>query len=321
MKKYTSITQDVSKVRICLIKGEVVAIPTETVYGLAANALKPEAVLKIYEIKDRPRFNPLILHLSDSKEIENYAKEIPDYAYKLLKKFSPGALTYIFKKRDIIPDIVSAGLKTVAVRIPSHPVARELLKSINFPLAAPSANRSGKISPTSSEQVHKELNGRIEYILDGGQCEIGLESTVIDCTTKKIIMLRRGVITKEDLEKATRKKVYEKEEVKTITSPGQMSSHYAPETPLYLIKDKDVKPESFNSTVGFLNFSKYSNIKEIAKNLFKDLRELDEKHYSYIIAAKVNNEGIGRAINDRLERASSGYITLHKSRIKIIPKL
>ncbi|HRE40008.1 MAG TPA: L-threonylcarbamoyladenylate synthase [Ignavibacteria bacterium] len=321
MKKITSITEDISKIRISLIKGEVAAIPTETVYGLAANALKPEAVLKIYEIKERPKFNPLILHLADTNELDKYAEEIPEYVKKLINKFSPGPLTYVLKKKNIIPDIVTAGLGTVAVRFPSHPVTLKLLKSLNFPIAAPSANRSGKISPTESGQVLKELSGRIEFILEGGQCELGLESTVIDCTTNKIILLRNGIITKEEIEKASRKKVYEKSEIKKINSPGQMSSHYAPESPLYLMNDKEIDPLSFNSTVGYLDFSKYKNVKEIAKNLFKDLQTLDDKHVSYIIARKVKNEGIGLAINDRLERAASGYITTHKTRIKIVPKM
>lgn len=316
----TIITKDIDKICLDLMRNEAAVIPTETVYGLAAKAYNPDAVLKIYEIKERPKFNPLIVHIYDEKMLEEIAEEIPDFVLKLIEKFCPGPLTFVLKKKKIIPDIVTAGLDTVAVRFPAHEMTRELIKQLKCPLCAPSANRSGKLSPTSAEEAFKELNGRVRFILDGGKCDIGIESTVIDCSGKGITMLRPGFISKEQIEKAIRRKVKDRDKADAVNSPGLMRNHYAPETPLHIIEEDNIKFVDFNKTVGKLDFEKYSSVEEIAKNLFKDIRELDEKGYSYIVARKVADEGLGIAINDRLEKASSGKLSLHKERIKLLPK-
>ncbi|HEY5123791.1 MAG TPA: L-threonylcarbamoyladenylate synthase, partial [Ignavibacteria bacterium] len=183
-----------------LLAGNVSALPTETVYGLAANALDPDAVLKIFEIKKRPHFDPLIVHIHDISEITKYAKYIPDDVFKLAEKFSPGPITYVIRKKNIIHDLVTAGLNTVAIRIPSHKLFRKVLEKLPFPLAAPSANMFGRISPTDAQEVYKELKNKINYILDGGKSKIGIESTVITFDNNNPVILRPGYITRDMIE-------------------------------------------------------------------------------------------------------------------------
>ncbi len=293
------------------MNGNIVGLPTETVYGLGANALDENAVLKIYETKDRPKFNPIIVHIYNKEDLEKYAAEIPDEVYKLAEKFSPGPVTYVLKKKNNIPDIVTAGNDSVGLRIPSHKIFREVLKETSLPIAAPSANRSGKISPTSAEDVLKELDGKINYILDGGRCDIGIESTVISFIDNEIKILRHGFVTKEEIEEVIGK-VVESNENNTdkITSPGLLKNHYAPSTPLYIVDDFEILKEYENKNTGVLDFGIYNDNKEIALNLFSDLRKLDEKNFDFIVCKKVKDEGLGIAINDRLERASLGHLKL-----------
>lgn len=298
----TIITKDIYKAAEEIKSGNVVGLPTETVYGLGADALNENAVLKIYETKERPVFNPVIVHVYDINELEKYAENIPDEAYKLSEKYSPGPLTFVLKKKKIIPDIVTSGNESVGLRIPSHKLFREVLKETTLPIAAPSANRSGRISPTSAEDVLSELKGRINYILDGGTCEIGIESTIISFLDEDVKILRHGFVTKEDIEKVIGK-ISENDSGKII-SPGLLKSHYAPLTPLRCVDDFKLIKNVSDKNIGILDFSKYNDFREIAMNLFSDLRKLDNQNYDLIVWKKLINEGLGIAINDRLTRAS-----------------
>jgi len=288
-----------------IVEGNVIALPTETVYGLGANALNENAVIKIFEAKERPRFNPLIVHILDVEELEKYGMDIPQEVYFLAEKFSPGPITYVVKKKNIIPDIVTSGNDSVGLRIPAHPIFREVLKDSGVPVSAPSANRFGKISPTSPEDVLKELDGRIDYILDGGKCSIGIESTVVSFIDDEIKIVRHGFITKEEIENVVGK-VWEKQYDKII-SPGLLKSHYSPSTPLYFTEDINGIKKLSDKGIGILEFSKYKDKKEIALNLFSDLRNLDEMNFDMIVCEGVEDEGLGMAINERLEKASSGF--------------
>ena len=318
-----------------LREGEVVALPTETVYGLAADALNADAVAKIFEAKERPRFDPLIVHLPNRKALAEVAIVEPPIVSQLIEKFWPGPLTIIFKKCDVVPDIVTAGLETVAVRMSAHPVFREIVSALNRPLAAPSANRFGRVSPTTGQHVLDELDGRIPLIVDGGATEHGIESTIVRIVDGVIEVLRRGPIPQGMLQPFG--EVRERISAGAIIAPGQLPTHYAPKTRLALVDDlknfstpngkrvgalsfhsvagvRDPGPRSTNAAVGVLrdveNFvavrhlSQSGNLREAAANLFRMLRELDAENLDLIVAERVPEEGIGAAINDRLQRAS-----------------
>lgn len=294
-----------------LREGKLVALPTETVYGLGANACDDRAVASIFAAKERPRFNPLIVHVRGLKEANELAVFHP-MAQKLAGKFWPGGLTLVLPRRtpSSLSLLVSAGLDTVALRVPSHPVARALLEEARVPIAAPSANRSGRISPTSAEAVMEELQGRVDAIVDGGSCALGLESTVIGFQGDRAVLLRKGAIAREAIERITGPLVMP--EVGAIHAPGMMESHYAPKTPLRL-NATDVQPGeallAFGATVPqgapFLcNLSPKADLKEAASNLFAMLRSLDKSGASRIAVMHIPDEGLGEAINDRLRRAS-----------------
>lgn len=321
----TKITKSINIAVKEILKGNLIGIPTETVYGLAADATDDNAVVKIYEAKERPLFDPLIVHIKSIKEMKKYADDIPNEVYKLAEHFSPGPITYIVKKKETIPDIVSSGLNSIAIRIPSHPMFQQVLKKSGVPIAAPSANMFGRISPTSSDDVLKELKGKVNFILEGGQCEIGIESTVVSFMDDEIRILRPGFITKKDIEKVLRKKIIlsrdktrKGKHIQDIFSPGMLKSHYAPKTPLYITE----KPKDFSmlKNVGILDFENYDSLQDIAINLFADLRKLDEQGYNFIVSKKVKDVGIGMAINDRLEKASSGKVKTLKWELKFIKK-
>lgn len=314
----TKITRDIDAAVSEIISGNTVALPTETVYGLGADALNENAVIKIFEAKERPRFNPLIVHVYDSDWLERYGTEIPSDVYRLAEKFSPGPLTFIVKKKKIIPDITTAGNDTVGLRIPSHKMFREVIRISGVPVCAPSANKSGKISPTSAEDVLKELNGKISYILDGGKCEVGIESTVIAFADDEIKILRHGFVTKEDIESVTGKKVtgYSGK----FISPGLMKSHYAPKTPFYIAENLSKLISSISGKTGILDLSKFRSPEETAINLYSELRKLDEAGYDKIIGEKIPEAGLGAAINDRLERASAGTAELTDGKIILTVK-
>lgn len=315
----TQITKNIEIAVEELISGKVVALPTETVYGLSASALVADSVLIIFEIKKRPQFNPLIVHILDIEDIEKYAKNIPIEVYELAEKFSPGPITFVLKKKKNIPDIVTSGLDSVALRVPSHPMFREVLRTSGIPIAAPSANMFGRISPTTAKEVMKELKGKVNYVLDGGRCKVGIESTVISFLGNGIKILRPGFITKEDIENTIGKKVSGSKNT-NIISPGLLKFHYAPATPLYIVDDIKTLKGLKTKNVGILDFSGYKDLRKLASNFFSLLRKFDESKYDFIAAEKVSSEGLGIAINDRLEKASIGKIILVNGELKIIKK-
>jgi L-threonylcarbamoyladenylate synthase len=305
---------------VLLQNGEVVALPTETVYGLAANALNAEAVAKIFEAKERPRFDPLIVHLPDREWLEKVA-ELPapdrELILKLIDRFWPGPLTLVLPRRSIVPEIVTAGLDTVAVRISAHPVFSDIIRAFGSPLAAPSANRFGRVSPTTAQHVMDELDGRIPLIVDAGPTTHGVESTIIAVHARKIDILRRGPITDEELSIFGKVDVISSAE--QIFSPGQLPSHYAPKTPVRLIENaKSISPMQ-NQRVGLLawnpigsekhfvavrRLSERGDLREAAANLFRYLRELDALDVDLIVVERVPEIGLGAAIMDRLRRAA-----------------
>ena len=312
----TVINKDILAAKKFLDKGEVVGIPTETVYGLAANALNEDAVLKIFSVKNRPHFDPLIIHVFSVKEIEKYVEEIPEKAAIIIKKFMPGPVTLLLRKRKIIPDLVTSGLDTVAIRIPQHPLALSLLKSLDFPLAAPSANPFGYISPTTALHVYEQLQGKIPFILDGGPANVGLESTIIGFDGEQPVLYRPGGLALEEIEKAIGEVKINAEENAQPLSPGMLKSHYAPRKKLLF----DKLESNLTGKTGVIAFNKYitgideanqillspkGDIREAAKNLFSAMRQLDASDVEVIVAVKFPESGIGRAINDRLKRASA----------------
>jgi L-threonylcarbamoyladenylate synthase len=303
-----------------LREGEVVALPTETVYGLASDALNPVAVAKVFEAKERPRFDPLIVHLPDDSWLERVAK-IDNGSHvqisNLIAKFWPGPLTLVLDRKAIVPEIVTAGLDTVAVRMSSQPVFAEVIAAFGKPLAAPSANRFGRISPTAAQHVFDELSGRIPLIIDAGPTMHGLESTIIAVHGDKIDVLRRGPVTAEQLAKFGKIKIVRAP--KSVSAPGQLASHYAPKTPLRVIDNAESFRFVKNHRVGLLAWNAFvpdekfaavrtlsqdQNLREAATNLFRFLRELDELDLDLIVAERVPPQGLGAAILDRLERAS-----------------
>jgi L-threonylcarbamoyladenylate synthase len=314
------IGNDIITAKNFLVNGELVAIPTETVYGLAANALNADAVVKIFEVKNRPFFNPLIIHFANWKQVEKYVSHIPEKAKILAKKFTPGPLTFLLDKQDIIPDIVTAGNSTVAIRIPAHPLTLTLLETLDFPLAAPSANPFGYISPTSAQHVFDSLSERIPYILDGGKSVVGVESTIIGFDKNENVILHRlGGISIESIEEALGEKILiEKIASKAPVTPGQLKSHYAPNTPLYTGDIDELLKRWIGKTVAIISFTKHyevtdtvnqfilspkGDLAEAAKNLFSALRLIDQLKVEVVLAEIFPDEGIGRAINDRLEKA------------------
>lgn len=299
-----------------LNKGELVAIPTETVYGLAANALNPDAVIKIYEVKKRPRFNPLIVHFFSFDECHAYVTDLPESALKLAEVFSPGPLSFLLPKSDKIPDIITAGSDHVVVRIPDHPIAQSLLEKLNFPLAAPSANPFGYISPVTAQHVYDGLKGEIPYILDGGKCKVGLESTIVGFSGDDIIIHRLGGISVEDIKKVTGKNTLLSLLHKQPKTPGQLKSHYAPDTMMLQGNVDELIQKNKGKRIAVISFQKeYKNcercyvlsqggdLHEAASNLFKTLRELDKLEMDLLLVEKFPEIGIGMAINDRLSRA------------------
>ncbi|MBI2730580.1 MAG: threonylcarbamoyl-AMP synthase [Sphingobacteriales bacterium] len=311
---------DISYAKLLLQKGELVAIPTETVYGLAGNALNEDAVVKIFTVKNRPQFNPLIIHIPSFDVAQKYVTAVPEIAKTLARHFLPGPLTLLLPKKEVIPDIVTAGSKNVAIRVPDHILTRELLSQLDFPLAAPSANSFGYVSPTSAKHVYDGLNDKIPYILDGGECMVGLESTIIGFDeNENLILYRTGGISIEDIEKVTGvTPVIKTNESDLPDTPGQLKSHYATDTPLYLgnisemileYKEKKIAVISFHEHFEGIDInnqfilSPSGSLEEAAKNLFKVLRKTDDLNVDIILTERLPDEGLGRAINDRLGRA------------------
>lgn len=314
----TSITKDIQKVAKVLKKGEIAAVPTETVYGLAANALDVKAVRKIFKAKRRPSFNPLIVHIARIEDIKKYVRRIPGAGLKILEKFSPGPVTLVLKKNEIIPDIVTAGNDTVAIRVPDNEMFRSLINECGFPLCAPSANMSGRISPTSAIDVKKELNGKISYILDGGKCKFGLESTVISFQINHPVILRHGAITQEQIESVCRKVITNNRN--EIDSPGMLKDHYAPKTKLLITDVNFTEAKKIMKNIAVLNLKPHQSLQEFAEKLYSSLRKLDEKKYNYILTSFVSAEDVGRAINDRILKAAYGFLQIENGKVKITRK-
>jgi len=318
----TQVSTDRNSAVELLRQGEAVALPTETVYGLAADALNPIAVAKIFEAKGRPRFDPLIIHLPDPGWLEKVADPLEQdrrLVSSLAEKFWPGPFTMVLPKRDIIPEIVTAGLETVAARISAHPTFSEIVSTFGKPLSAPSANRFGRISPTTAKHVLDELNGHIPLIIDAGPTTHGIESTIVAVHDGKIDILRRGPITSEQLSKFGEVGIATVRE--KISVPGQLPSHYAPKTPLRIVDNlKSFTPmtnerrallawtpiKNDERFVAIRNLSRQQDLREAAANLFRYLRELDALDVDLIVAERVPGEGLGAAILDRLQRASHG---------------
>jgi len=290
----------------------VIGIPTETVYGLAANAYSDRSVKKIFKLKKRPAKNPLIIHFKNLKYLKNDAI-LNDNFNKLYKAFCPGPITFILNKKlkSKISVIATAKKNTIAVRFPKHKIARKLLSLLKVPLAAPSANISSKLSPTSSKDVVDEFKNKIKFILDGGRSKIGLESTIVDLTGNPKI-LRPGFITPKKIEKILKRNIKIIKKMKNIKSPGQLKIHYSPGIPVTL---KITSPKKNEAVIGFgrkfktgknhFNLSKNGDLNEAANNLYKTLRKIKNSGFKSIIVNKIPNIGIGLAINDRLKRASN----------------
>lgn len=321
--------EDLQKAATLLREGKLVAIPTETVYGLAANALNGVAVASIFEAKGRPMDNPLIVHIADTTQLPPLVKTIPATAQHLIDAYWPGPLTIIFEKAACIPNEVSAGLSTVAVRMPSHPLARKLIDLSECPLAAPSANRSGIPSPTDARRVAEDMDGRISAIVDGGACCVGVESTVIDVTGDRVRLLRPGAITVEMLEavvgpvEVDKAVLQQLEDGATASSPGMKYKHYAPKARVILVKgtreayttyvnahaDTGVAALCFNGEesgvhVPCIPYGNRNDSSQQAQLLFESLRQLDEQKVTIAYAACPPTEGVGLAVYNRLLRAA-----------------
>ncbi|ASV29806.1 L-threonylcarbamoyladenylate synthase [Maribacter cobaltidurans] len=316
----TTITTDIEKSQKLLKEGQLVAIPTETVYGLAANALDSNAVKRIFEMKGRPAFNPLIVHIHQMEQLPILAKDIPQKAYDLAEAFWPGSLTLILPKQDIVPDIITGGKPTVGVRMPNHKTTLDLLKGLPFPLAAPSANPFTRVSPTSAKHVLDYFGDQIPAILDGGPCQVGLESTIIGFDGEIPILYRKGGIPKEAIEAVVGKLRISTENETAPEAPGMLLKHYSPRTPLVVCDNlKEKLKENSLKKVGVLSFyeedfplatkvialSKNKMLEEAAMSLFEALHTLDASGLDLILAERFPEKGLGSSINDRLFRAEN----------------
>jgi L-threonylcarbamoyladenylate synthase len=313
---------DIEKAKYFLEKGELVAIPTETVYGLAANALNDKAVAKIFEAKNRPTFDPLIMHISKLEELEKYSLNIEIPLYDLAKTFWPGPLTILVEKRTFVSDLVTSGLPRVAIRVPNNTLTLKLLNTLDFPLAAPSANPFGYISPTTAEHVDAQLGKKVKYILDGGSCHVGIESTICGIEDKVPIVYRLGGLTLENIEKKSEMIwTLKTHSTSNPSAPGALESHYAPLTQLIqgniealieLIQPKKFGLISFKKDYAYnetncqqIQLSPSGDLNEASARLFSAMRELDNLDLEVIFAEVFPETGLGRAINDRLKRASA----------------
>ncbi|WP_298141400.1 L-threonylcarbamoyladenylate synthase [Flavobacterium sp.] len=314
------ISRDIFKAKQILENENLVAIPTETVYGLAGNIYSEKAINKIFKTKNRPFNNPLIVHLHSKELLENIAQEIPEKAKKLADAFWPGSLTLVLKKKESIPYSVTAGKETVAVRIPNHSLTLELLKQLDFPLAAPSANPFGSISPTTSQHVADYFTDTLELVLDGGNCENGIESTIVGFENEKAILYRLGSISVEDIESIIGPIEIINKNDNSPNAPGMLSRHYAPKTKTILSENIEDEIKNYpTSKVGILSFkdlnlnnvniekeilSSNGSLKEATANLYAAMHRLDKKGLDIIIAEKFPENDLGKSINDRLERAT-----------------
>ncbi len=314
------ISTDISKAAALLNENELIGLPTETVYGLAGNIFSETAIRKIFSVKKRPFYNPLIVHISGIDALDQVALNIPEMAILLAKKFWPGSLTLLLEKHPDVPDLITAGKQTVAVRVPDHPMALTLLKSIDFPLAAPSANPFGSISPTTAKHVNDYFGAEIPLVLDGGPCKKGVESTIIGFVNGAAVLFRHGAVPVEEIEKITGKLIINNREENSPDAPGMLSKHYSPRTPTIITNDIQAALKNYaGKKVALVLFDKkrtdhdpalqwilspHSSLNEAASNLYALMHEIDELQTDLIIFEKMKEEGLGITINDRLERAS-----------------
>lgn len=321
-------TQVIGEAAALLKQGATVAFPTETVYGLGADATSEEAVAKIFKAKGRPQDNPLIAHVATIEQLKDLVDKLPEYVEDLIKAYSPGPLTYVLPSNGTCASNVTAGLSTIAVRIPDHPIALDILKTCNFPIAAPSANISGKPSPTTANHVYEDLNGKIAAIVDGGATGVGLESTVIECRAKDVVILRPGGITKEQIEKFIPVQDAKLKNTDQPVSPGMKYKHYSPEMPLWLVEGNAVdiqkvinEEQKKGRKVALLasetiyqqvnadqRINLGENLEEVANRLYDALRKFKQTEVDLIIAEVFPENGIGQAIMNRLRKAMTNYI-------------
>ncbi|UII30169.1 threonylcarbamoyl-AMP synthase [Fulvivirga ulvae] len=311
---------DINEAKSILESSELVAIPTETVYGLAGNAFNTEAIAKIFEVKNRPSFDPLIVHTYSLDQVKNIVKELPKKALLLAERFWPGPLTLLLPKQAIIPDLVTSGMDTVAVRIPNQPLTMQLLQSLDFPLVAPSANPFGYVSPTSAQHVDDQLGEKIEYVLDGGPCPVGIESTIVGFEGDEAVIHRLGGLSKEKIESIIGKVKLMPHSSSNPKAPGMLKSHYSPGKKVIVGSLDTLVKEYGKVRTGIISFTRSvegivpehqmilapdGDLTTAAKNLFSSLRLLDKKDIDYILAEPVPEHGLGLAINDRLKRAAA----------------
>ena len=301
--------------------GGLVAFPTETVYGLGADGLNPIAAAKIFEAKNRPSFNPLILHISQIEQLFEIGECANPAVKKLTEKFWPGPLTLVIPKKEIVPDIITSGNNTVAVRMPDHPVALELIELAGTPIAAPSANVFGQLSPTDAQHVIKQLGNKIDAVIDGGKCKVGVESTILEITESKMFLLRHGGLSVEEIEETVGKIKIKEHNADKPNSPGQLMQHYSPNIPLRILTDQILR-ENKSKKIGALLFQKNNydfefesvmflslkgDSREAAANFFSMLHQFEKENIDMIVAEPVEEIGLGRAIMDRLRKAEYKY--------------
>lgn len=311
-------TEELHRAAATLQAGGLVAIPTETVYGLAANALNPQAVAKIFAAKERPYFDPLIVHLAEESWWPRVVSDFPPVARKLAAMFWPGPLTMILPKTAAVPQLVTSGLMTVGVRVPDHPLTQKLLRLADLPVAAPSANPFGRLSPTTADHVRQQLGNRIDMVLDGGPCRVGVESTIVQIHDDMVTLLRPGGVPLEEIEALVgHVRRPESPSQKSPVAPGMLDSHYAPRTPLKIVDRFPSSPPaartgllSLSTTDAASSFtmievlSQQNDLIEAAANFFQALHRLDQARLDVILATPFPDEGLGRALNDRLRRAA-----------------
>jgi L-threonylcarbamoyladenylate synthase len=314
------ISNDINLAIHYLKQDGIIGFPTETVYGLAGNAFSEKAIKKIFEVKKRPTFNPLIVHLKNSDELSKIASQIPDKAHELAAAFWPGPLTLILKKQASISNLITANQDTVAVRVPNHPIALELLNQLDFPLVAPSANPFTRISPTKSIHVENYFNNQIDMVLEGGTCQSGIESTIVGFENNQVILYRLGALAVDEIEKVVGKVHFHSKKDFKILTPGMHLKHYAPNTNFILTHDvlgtlslfsgQKIGLLLFKSTIENIDLSQQyvlsekGSLEEAASHLYEALHQLDHDDLDVIIAEYFPDYGLGLSINDRLERAS-----------------
>ncbi|RME97149.1 MAG: threonylcarbamoyl-AMP synthase [Bacteroidetes bacterium] len=314
----TEVSSDIYRAADLLWSGQLVAVPTETVYGLAGNALDGQAVACIFAVKNRPSFDPLICHVPDLDSVAGYVTEIPAALRKLAEAYWPGPLTLLLPRQPIIPDLVTAGLPRVGIRVPQHPLMLELLQELDFPLAAPSANPFGYISPTRPQHVVDQLGGRIPFVLDGGICQVGVESTIVSMEAGQVTVNRKGGLAIEAIEELVGPVQVRTHSTSNPAAPGMLKSHYAPRTPIRLLPAGSIRHLELSTDTAYLTWSTIlppevpqrvlspqASLQEAAQHLFAYLRELDALGVRQIVAERLPERGLGRAINDRLQRAAA----------------